>query len=100
MFLTTVRIRRARKTNLDALLTDEQRKDRQNRDLVEVMAHSFVVAIIDVANARAEDGTDAVLWAHASVAEDPQSVLQAVRGAVALMQAAEAGGLTRTPAAA
>lgn len=98
MFITTIRVRRARRARLDAVLTAKQLQDYRDATLVEVMAHGQTVAVVDVGHV-AKDGSTGILWRHDAVKDDPQAIAQAVYGALVLMEAAHEGGLTATPEA-
>lgn len=100
MFLTTVRVRRPKKATLDKYLKTRQLKTIATDDIVEVMAHGETVALVDLTalgNVIAEKKA-AILWRHDAVKNDPMAVLQAVEGAVVLMQAAKDGGMCERPA--
>jgi hypothetical protein len=84
MFLTTVRIRRARVKTLRELgLSSPEGFG----DLVEVLAHGQVVAVATAPNGK---GGMTILWEHNDVAV-PAAL---IRSAVTLMANAKKGGLT------
>lgn len=91
MFLTTIRIRRARPRTLDKHLTTAQlrdlRKGNGRPDVVEVMAHGQTVALATAPNGK---GGLTFLWEHDAI---DGSTTALIRNAVALMADAKAAGL-------
>lgn len=102
MFITTIRLRRARPATLDSKLSTKQlqqlRKAEQRPNIVEVMAHGQVVALVHVS----DDAGLATLWVHRDVEkayehhERPESLQLLVKASLALMGAAADAGITRT----
>lgn len=101
MFLTTIRVRRARRKTLAELLTARQLQSARDYDveLVEVLAHGQVVAIVAM-----EGDPATTLWRHPALVKAERkdnsrgyaeaSFAHLADGAAALMGAVDDVGLT------
>lgn len=81
MFLTTVRIRRARRDTLERTLTSKQLVALAGHDLAEVMAHGTVVAIVE----PGLPGESAVHWRHPDLGTTQTRLVRLVAAAVDLI---------------
>jgi hypothetical protein len=98
VFLTTIRVRRARRTSLDERITNtEQLAAARGRDCVEVLAHGQVVAIASLTS----DG-GAVLgweWTHPELGQKTTLLGPVVKAALPLMDAVRIMGMAARPEA-
>lgn len=83
MYLTTVRVRKARRDHVDAKLSTAQIKALGEHDVVEILAAGELVALID-----AHDLTAHPLWVKDDLAVSGAVLARFVDGATRLMTAA------------
>lgn len=91
MFLTAVRVRRARTDTLDRLLPPKERAQAHGHVLLEVMARSEVVAIVkpDVA-VDGHQKVTGLIWCHHELIGCKPRIAKLVQAAVDLMGDVEA----------
>lgn len=90
MFLTTVRVRRARATTLDHALSGRAFTDaRASKTVVEVLCHGQAVALVELADGR-------VLWEHPAINGklNDATFVTLARRSQALMECVKSAGLT------
>lgn len=65
MFITTLRVRRARRDSLSKFLSAAEQRDVETREVLEVMAHAAIVALVDVTDV----GGETLLWMAPAAAQ-------------------------------
>lgn len=94
MFLTTIRVRRARAASLALYLTPKQQADVHQHVVVEVMCHGGVIAI-----AQPLASSVALLWVEPALAKRRTQLQQLVQSALSVMALAHDEGLAERPLA-